>query len=73
MDKYKKNNITVELRVPIKTAISIIGRLYGSGVLSRTQYYNKLAQIDKKAAKIEQQKIEKMDKILSKIAQKQPK
>ena len=73
MNKYKKGNITLELRVPIKTAISLIGRLYGSGILSRTQYYRKLSQIDKKSAILEQQKIEKMDKILSKIAKKQPK
>jgi len=67
MQKYKKGNITLEVRVPKKTAISILGRLYGSGILTRSQYQHKISQIDKQFAKKEQKKQEKMYQILSKI------
>lgn len=67
MSKYKKNNITLELRVPVKTAISILGRLYGSGILTRSQYNSKLSKIDKAAAELEAKKSRKMDILLKKV------
>lgn len=67
MTKYRKNNITLQLRIPIKTAVTILGRLYGCGVLNRSQYYHKLSQIDKAAAELERKKDEKIEKLLKKV------
>lgn len=67
MTKYHKNNITLQLRVPIQTAISILGRLYGSGIINRAQYYQKLRKIDKLALEKEQEKDRKMEFLLKKV------
>lgn len=67
MQKYKKGNITLEIRVPVKTAISILGRLYGSGILTRSQYQHKLSKIDKIAAKKEKEKSKKTEILLKKV------
>ena len=47
MKTWNKGNITLQLRVPLKTAELILGRLYGSGVLTREQYFEKLKKIKK--------------------------
>jgi len=67
MAKYHKNNITLQLRVPIQTAISILGRLYGSGIIDRSQYYQKLRKIDKLAIEKEKEKNRKMEILLKKV------
>ena len=67
MNKYRKNNITLQIRVPIKTAISILGRLYGCGLLTRSQYQHKLSRIDKIAAEKEKEKSKKTEILLKKI------
>lgn len=67
MAKYHKNNITLQLRVPIQTAISILGRLYGSGIIDRSQYYQKLRKIDKLTIEKEKEKNRKMEILLKKV------
>ena len=67
MSKYRKGQITLQIRVPIQMAISLLGRLYGSGVITKAQYLRKLAQVDTAAAQAEQKKNEKMEKLLKKI------
>ena len=67
MSKYRKGQITLQIRVPIQMAISLLGRLYGSGVITKAQYLHKLAQVDTAAAQAEQKKDEKMEKLLKKI------
>lgn len=67
MSKYRKGQITLQIRVPIQMAISLLGRLYGSGVITKAQYLRKLAQVDTAAAQAEQKKDEKMEKLLKKI------
>ena len=47
MKTWNKGNITLQLRVPLKTAELILGRLYGSGVLTREEYIEKLKKIKK--------------------------
>lgn len=73
MKKYKKNNITLQIRVPIKVAISILGRIYGSGVISREQYLEKLESVSKMEAEKEKKKMEKMDKMFDKVLKKNDK
>lgn len=51
-------------------AISILGRLYGSGVLTKDQYYHKLAQVDIAVAEHEKKKEARFNKIMKKIAKK---
>ena len=67
MAKYRKNNITLQLRVPVKTAITILGRLYGCGLLTRSQYQHKLSQIDKTTAEKEQKKSKRTEILLKKV------
>ena len=66
MNKYKKGQITLQIRVPIKIAVSILGRLFGCGVLTREQYQKKLEQVDKESADKEKRKLEKLARILEK-------
>ena len=68
MKKYGKNRITLQVRVPIKMAVSILGRLYGSGVMSRKQYLEKLESVSKLEMEKEKKKMEKMEKIFSKVS-----
>lgn len=67
MKKYGKNRITLQIRVPIKMAVSILGRLYGSGIISREQYLEKLENVSKEEMLKEKTKMEKMKKIFSKV------
>lgn len=67
MNKYRKNNITLQLRVPVKTAITILGRLYGCGLLTRSQYQHKLSQIDKATAEKERKKSKRTEILLKKV------
>ena len=70
MKKYGKGRITLQIRVPIKMAVSILGRCYGSGVISREQYLEKLESVSKAEMEKEKKKMEKMDKILGKVLKK---
>lgn len=67
---WKKGNVTLQIRLPMPMAISILGRLYGSGVLTKDQYYHKLAQVDTAVAEYEKKKEARFDKIMKKIAKK---
>ena len=64
MGKYKKNNITLQIRVPADFAISILGRLYGKGWLTRKQYLDKIASISKEKMEQEKQKSEKLNQLI---------
>ena len=59
-------NCTLQVRIPAKVAISILGRLYGAGYISKAQYEAKVAQIDKGVLDKDKKKRMKMDKMLSK-------
>lgn len=63
-------NVTLQVRVPKDVAISVLGRLYGGGYITKTQYEEKVSQIDEFVLERERKKSIKMDKILSKIAKK---
>ena len=63
-------NVTLQVRIPKDTAISILGRLWGSGYLTRKQYEEKISQIDDCVLEREKKKAEKMDKIMQKILKK---
>ena len=67
---WKKGNVTLQIRLPIPMAISILGRLYGAGVLTKDQYYHKLAQVDMEVAEHEKKKEARFNKIMKKIAKK---
>ena len=67
MKKYGKDRITLQIRVPVKMAVSILGRIYGSGVISREQYLEKLESVSKADLEKEKKKNEKMEKIFNKI------
>lgn len=73
MKKYGKGRVTLQIRVPIKMAMSILGRLYGSGIISREQYLEKLENVSKEEMLKEKKKMEKMDKILGKVLKKENK
>lgn len=68
-----KGNVTLQVRIPKDKAISILGRLYGSGCISRVQYEEKVRQIDEKVLEKEEKKRKKMDKILDKVLKKRRK
>ena len=61
-----KKNITLQVRVPKEVGISILGRLYGGGYISKEQYEEKVSQIDNFVLEKEEKKRMKMDKMLSK-------
>lgn len=67
MTKYKKNQITLQIRCSIPMAKNILNRLYGNGTINRAQYQHKLSQIDKTAAELEQKKSRKMEILLKKV------
>lgn len=66
-NSYKKGNVTLQIRLPIPMAISILGRLYGAGVLTKDQYYHKLAQVDVAVAEHEKKKEDRFNKIMKKL------
>ena len=68
MKKYGKDRITLQIRVPVKMAVSILGRLYGSGIISREQYLEKLENVSKEEMLKEKTKMEKMKKIFSNVS-----
>ena len=70
MRKYGKDRITLQIRVPVKMAVSILGRLYGSGIISREQYLEKLENVSKEEMLKEKKKMKKMDKMLDKVLKK---
>lgn len=59
-------NVTLQVRIPKDKAISILGRLYGGGYISKEQYEKMVGKIDVEVLERERKKSEKMDKILSK-------
>lgn len=59
-------NITLQVRIPKDVAISILGRLYGGGHITKEQYKEKVAQLDSIFLENEEKKNKKMDKILAK-------
>ena len=67
MTKYKKNQITLQIRCSISMAKNILNRLYGNGTINRSQYQYKLSKIDKKAAELEQKKAKKTEILLKKV------
>lgn len=67
---WNKGNVTLQIRLPIPMAISILGRLYGSGILTKDQYYHKLAQVDMAVAENEKKKEARFNKIMKKNCQK---
>lgn len=68
MKKYGKDRITLQIRVPVKMAVSILGRLYGCGIISREQYLEKLENVSKEEMLKEKTKMEKMKKIFSNVS-----
>ncbi len=68
MRKYGKDRITLQIRVPIKMAVSILGRLYGCGIISREQYLEKLENVSKEEMLKEKKKMKKMEKLFSKVS-----
>jgi tRNA(Phe) wybutosine-synthesizing methylase Tyw3 len=68
MKKYGKDRITLQIRVPVKMAVSILGRLYGCGIISREQYLEKLENVSKEEMLKEKTKMAKMKKIFSKVS-----
>lgn len=68
MKKYGKDRITLQIRVPVKMAVSILGRLYGCGIISREQYLEKLENVSKEEMLKEKTKMEKMEKIFSNVS-----
>lgn len=62
--------VTLQVRIPPKIAISILGRLYAGKYLTKEQYETKIKQIDANILVLEKKKRIKMDKILSKALKK---
>ena len=67
MKRWNKGNITLQIRVPPIVAKSLLGRLYGSGFLSREQYYRKIRDVDLEYANMETKKAQKIVKMFEKI------
>ena len=63
-------NVTLQVRIPKNIAISVLGRLYGGGYITKSQYESKISQIDEFVLERERKKAEKMDKIMQKILKK---
>ena len=66
MGRYRKDNITLQLRVPSELAISLLGRLYGKGIISREQYLARIKTIDREEAARQEIKEKKFAEILEK-------
>ena len=45
--KYRKDNITLQIRVPAEMAIYFLGRMYGKGLITREQYIARVKNIDR--------------------------
>lgn len=58
-------NVTLQVRVPKDVAISVLGRLYGGGYITKAQYEAKVALIDEVYLENERKKAKKMDKLLA--------
>ena len=70
MRKYNKNNITLQIRVPVGMAISLLGRLYGCGLLSKEDYMAKLEKISQEEATKEMHKSNRLTRLIEKAEEK---
>ena len=70
MKKYKKGNITLQIRVPVSFAVSILGRLYGMGLLSRGEYMSKLEKISQQEAERQEYKTRRLSNLIEKAQEK---
>lgn len=70
MRKYNKNNITLQIRVPVAMAVSLLGRLYGCGLLSREDYMAKLEKISQDEAEKETHKSNRLARLIEKAEEK---
>lgn len=68
--KYRKNNITLQLRVPVSFAVSILGRLYGMGMLTKAEYMAKLDKVSHLEAEKERHKNERLARLVKKASEK---
>lgn len=68
--KYRKDNITLQIRVPVTLAISLLGRLYGMGLLSREDYMRRLDKISHMEAEKERYKNIRLSRLLEKSSKK---
>ena len=64
MRKYKKGNITLQIRVPVSFAVSVLGRLYGMGLLSREEYMAKLEKISQQEAVRQEYKTRRLSDLI---------
>ena len=68
--KYKKGNITFQIRIPVALAISLLGRMYGMGLLTRAEYLAKLEKVSRLDAEKERNKSKRLSRLLEKASEK---
>lgn len=68
--RYRKNNITLQLRVPVALAISLLGRLYGMGLLTKKDYLARLDKVSHLEAEKERNKSKKLAQLIKKASEK---
>lgn len=68
--RYRKDNITLQIRVPVALAVSLLGRLYGMGLLSREDYIARLDKVSHIEAEKERHKNKRLSRLLEKASEK---
>lgn len=68
--KYRKDNITFQIRIPVALAISLLGRMYGMGLLTRAEYLAKLEKVSRLDAEKERNKNKRLSRLLEKASEK---
>ena len=64
MGRYRKDNITLQLRVPADMAISFLGRMYGKGLITREQYIARVKIIDREEFRKQEEKARNFDRMI---------
>lgn len=70
MKNYRKGNITLQIRVPVALAISILGRLYGCGLMTKDEYMQRVEKISVEKAENEKRNSYNLSRLLEKASEK---
>ena len=70
MKNYHKGNITLQIRVPAALAISILGRLYGCGLMTKDEYMQRVEKISVEKAENEKRNSDNLSRLLEKASEK---
>ena len=64
MGRYRKDSYTLSVQVPADVGLSILGRLWATGIITKEQYDKKASQIDNGFQEREMRKHKKLEQLL---------